>query len=206
MWDIHSQTLLEPSRIGYHPFLEALEGCHHLSHSQSIYHWKQTIFTGIQGCFGFFIKETFCYGHALVLLATNWQNPRDFTSGRGIENCWVSSRGTDRLNKIRKLIQFCDVIMNKVLIDKTLPPVNTFEQSSQVYQKWSALLKKMLYPQWPNNKRKLWTIPPIHFLLEQLSKQKLSQHRRNSHSASIPLCELAAGDLCLLLIKFMVVI
>ena len=143
---------------------------------------------------------------ALVVLATNWQNPRDFTSGRGIENCWVSSRGTDRLNKIRKLIQFCDVIMNKVLIDKTLPPVNTFEQSSQVYQKWSALLKKMFYPQWPNNKRKLWTIPPIHFLLEQLSKQKLSQHRRNSHSASIPLCELAAGDLCLLLIKFMVVI
>ena len=71
---------------------------------------------------------------ALVVLATNWQNLRDFTSGRGIENCWVSSRGTDRLNKIRKLIQFCDVIMNKVLIDKTLPPVNTFEQSSQVYQ------------------------------------------------------------------------
>ena len=62
MWDIHLQTLLEPSRIGYHPFLEALEGCHHLRHSQSIYHWKQTIF--IQGCFGFFINETFCYGQA----------------------------------------------------------------------------------------------------------------------------------------------
>ena len=142
---------------------------------------------------------------ALVVLATNWQNPREFFKWQGIENCWVSSRGTERLNKIRKLIQFRDVIMHKGLIDKTLPPVNTFEQSSQVYQKWSALLKKMLYPQWPNNERTLWTIPPIHFLLEQLSMQLLSQHRQNSHSASIPLCELAAGDLCLLLIKFMVV-
>lgn len=139
----------------------------------------------------------------LVVLATNWQNPRDFTSGRGIENCWVSSRGTDRPNKIRKLIQ-CNYEQSFDWQDFTsCKHIRTVKSG---ISEWSALLKKMLYPQWPNNKRKLWTIPPIHFLLEQLSKQKLSQHRQNSHSASIPLCELAAGDLCLLLIKFMVVI